>query len=112
MKVILISIYFVVATVYNALEGQTDSSPDITASGFKINMSDPASDRIIAVSRDLEPLGFTFGRYVKVTGAGDLDGIWRIEDRMNKRFKMRIDFLVENDRKLGKWSNVKIQLIE
>ena len=112
MKVILISIYIVTATVYNALVGQTDSSPNITASGYKINMSDPASDKIIAVSRDLEPLGFTFGKYVKVTGAGELDGIWRIEDRMNKRFKMRIDFLVENDRKLGKWEKVKIELIE
>jgi hypothetical protein len=46
-----------------------------------------------------------------VEGAGDMDGIWQIQDVMNPRYKNYIDFLVENDRKLGKWYGVKITLI-
>jgi hypothetical protein len=42
------------------------------------------------------------------SGAGNLDGVWNIEDRMNKRFTKRIDFLVNTTRKSGKWENVKI----
>ena len=56
---------FVTATIYHAVEAQTDSTPDITASGYKINMKDPLSDRIIAVSWDLENMhGFTMGTMV------------------------------------------------
>jgi hypothetical protein len=46
-----------------------------------------------------------------VEGAGEMDGVWQIQDVMNPRYKNYIDFLVENDRKLGKWHNVKITLI-
>jgi 3D (Asp-Asp-Asp) domain-containing protein len=99
----------VTATIYHAVEGQTDSTPDTTASMFKIDLNNPRKHNIIAVSRDLESLGFTLGSKVKVTGAGDLDGIWNIEDRMNKRFTKRIDFLVNTTRKGGKWENVIIE---
>jgi 3D (Asp-Asp-Asp) domain-containing protein len=78
----------------------------------KINADAPEKHRWIAVSRDLEPLGFTFGRKVNVTGAGEMDGVWTIEDRMNKRYKKRIDFLVNKRKKYGKWVNVKIELIK
>ena len=49
---------------------------------------------------------------VYVEGAGDMDGFWTIEDRMNKRWTKRIDFLVDYEVKGGKWDNVKIYLIE
>ena len=99
----------VTATIYHAVPGQTDSTPGTTASMFKIDLNNPRKHNIIAVSRDLEALGFTLGSQVKVTGAGDLDGIWNIEDRMNKRFTKRIDFLVNTARKGGKWLNVTIE---
>jgi hypothetical protein len=35
-----------------------------------------------------------------------------VEDRMNKRWKKRIDFLVDYDLKGGKWEDVKISLIQ
>jgi hypothetical protein len=49
------------------------------------------------------------GTKVRVTGAGDLDGIWFIEDRMNRRWTKRVDFLVNKTRKYGKWENIKIE---
>ena len=100
---------FVTATIYHAVEEQTDSTPNITASGYEINMADPLSDRIIAVSWDLENVyGFKMGDMVYVSGTGVLDGIWFVRDRMNKRFRKRIDFLVPQAMKGGKWENVII----
>ena len=63
------------------------------------------------VSRDLEELGFVFDTKVCITGAGDLSGEWCVQDRMNSRWIMRIDFLVNKTRKGGKWEDVKIELI-
>jgi len=98
---------YVTATIYHAVEEQTDSTPNITASGYKINMKDPLSDRIIAVSWDLEnQYGFKMGDMVHVKGTGVLDGIWFVRDRMNKRFRKRIDFLVPQAMKGGKWEKV------
>jgi len=98
---------FVTATIYHAVEEQTDSTPHITASGYNINMADPLSDRIIAVSWDLENVyGFTMGTMVHVQGTPYLDGIWFVRDRMNKRWSKRIDFLVPTSIKGGKWENV------
>jgi len=102
----------VTATIYHAVEGQTDSTPNLTATMFEIDLDNPRKHNIIAVSRDLEGLGFKMGEYVLVEGADDLSGVWVIEDRMNKRFSKRIDFLVNTTRKGGKWENVKISLIK
>jgi 3D (Asp-Asp-Asp) domain-containing protein len=102
----------VVATIYHAVPGQTDDTPNITATGFTINISNPRSHKIIAVSRDLEKIGFTMGAKVCVENAGPMNGIWIIEDRMNKRWTKRIDFLVNETRKYGKWDKVKIKLLK
>ena len=98
---------YVTATIYHAVEEQTDSTPNITASGYEINMSNPLSDRIIAVSWDLEnEYKFKMGDMVYVSGTGTLDGIWFVRDRMNPRFRKRIDFLVPQSIKGGKWEKV------
>ncbi len=39
-----------------------------------------------------------------------MNGVWTVEDRMNRRFTNKIDFLVDNNIVLGKWHNVKITL--
>ena len=101
----------VTATIYHATPEQTDSTPDITASNKKIDLSNPLKHRWIAVSKDLEAKGLTFGVKVCVTGAGDLDGIWTVQDRMNPRWTNRIDFLVNQDMKGGKWENVRVEII-
>ena len=97
----------VTVTIYHADPKQTDSTPFITASNKTIDSINPAKHRWIAVSRDLEPLGFTFGACVLVEGIGpNIDGEWQVQDRMNKRWKKRIDLLVNKNIKYGKWINI------
>ena len=108
---LLISI-LVTATIYHADPAQTDADYLTTASNKTINEANPQGHRWIAVSRDLEQHGFVFGTKVLVEGAGQLDGIWTVEDRMNKRWTKRIDFLVNKDVKGGKWNKIKITIIK
>ena len=111
MKTLTLTFIIVTATIYHADPKQCNADYLTTASMKKINSKSPGSHRWIAVSRDLEPLGFVFGAKVCVEGAGEMDGIWTVEDRMNKRWKKRIDFLVDYDIKGGKWENVTISLV-
>ena len=107
-----IALYLLVtATVYHPVPEQTDNTPFITASGAYIEECCPGDHRWLAVSRDLEDFGFVFGARVLVEGAGELDGVWTVEDRMNRRYTNRIDFLVDYD-VYGKWDNVKITLLD
>ena len=101
----------VTATIYHATPEQTDSTPHITASNKIIDLGNPQKHRWIAVSRDLEAKGLTFGVKVKVTGAGNLDGVWTVQDRMNRRWLSRIDFLVNKEMKGGKWENVRVEIL-
>jgi 3D (Asp-Asp-Asp) domain-containing protein len=101
---------FVTATVYNAVQEQTNDHPLITASNKQININDPGGHRWIAVSRDLEKLGFKFGVKVCIEKAGKMNGIWTVQDRMNKRYNKHIDFLVSNSIISGKWYNVQISI--
>jgi len=112
IKSFLMAATLVTATIYHAVEEQCDDTPLITASLQKINPDNPIGHRWIAVSRDLEPLGFTFDTKVCVENAGDLSGEWCVNDRMNARWVKRIDFLVNTTRKGGFWENVTISIIE
>jgi len=103
----------VTVTIYHADPKQTDNTPFITASNQVIDSINPAGHRWIAVSRDLEPLGFTFGACVLIEGIGsDIDGEWQVQDRMNKRWKKRIDLLVNKNMKYGKWNKIKLTLLK
>ena len=106
----VIVIIFVVATIYHADPSQCNEDYLTTASMKVINEDAPEKHRWIAVSRDLERLGFVFDAKVIVSGAGYLDGEWTVQDRMNKRWTKRIDFLVNKKRKYGKWDRVKLTL--
>ena len=107
----LLTTILVTATVYNAVPGQTDDTPFITASGAYISEENAINHCWVAVSRDLEAEGFKMGSKILVKGTGMYDGVWTIQDRMNKRWENKIDFLVNEDIKLGKWDNLKITLI-
>ena len=108
----LLKVFLVTATIYHATPEQTDDTPFITASGAKIEECCPGDHRWLAVSRDLEEEGFTFGVRVMITGTDSpLDGVWIIQDRMNKRWSRRIDFLVDKSRTGGYWENVEIEII-
>jgi 3D (Asp-Asp-Asp) domain-containing protein len=88
----------VTLTTYSVEGAQTDSTPLLTASGFKINPNNPKRHRIIAVSRDLKRK-YKFGERVVIVGAGRLDGEYVIRDLMHQRWKNKIDILINpNDR--------------
>jgi len=101
----------VIATVYNAVPEQCNTDVQHTAFMFKIDLKNPYKHRIIAVSRDLLSR-FPNKSKVMVSGAGKYDGVWIVRDKMNKRYTKRIDFLVNKEVRLGKWSNVIIKLIK
>jgi 3D (Asp-Asp-Asp) domain-containing protein len=97
----------VTLTTYKASESETDSTPNITASGFKIDTNNPKKHRIIAVSRDLKKK-YKFGQKVRITDAGKYNGTYRVHDVMNKRYKNRIDILIGHNEKQTKLKKVKI----
>jgi 3D (Asp-Asp-Asp) domain-containing protein len=104
--------FLVTATIYHATPEQCNADYLTTASGKKINEDNPQGHRWVAVSRDLEQLGFKMGEKILVENADEMNGVWTIEDRMNKRWISRIDFLVNKSKKGGKWTNVIISLVE
>lgn len=103
------------ATVYNAVPKQCDNDCMYTASMFKLNLNDVYSHRIIAMERTfIKELGLKYGDVVKIDGTGKWDGVWQIQDTMNKRFagEKKIDILVPNDITYGKWSNIKLYVLK
>ena len=105
----------VLATVYNAVPGQCDNDCNVTASMFKLNLKDVKSHKIIAMERTfMKELGLKYGDVVKIEGTGKYDGEYQIQDTMNKRFAgmHKIDILVPNNIKLGKWDDVKLYVLK
>lgn len=98
----------VTLTTYKANVGETDSTPNITASGFKI--TNPKKHRIIAVSRDLKKK-YKFGQKIRIVGAGKYSGTYRVHDVMNKRYRKRIDILIDKNDKQTKLRKIKIYKI-
>jgi len=86
----------VTVTTYSPTVEQTDSTPLITASGFKINPKNPKKQRIVAVSRDLKKK-YKFGKKIRITGIGKLSGTYTVRDVMNKRYRKRVDILIGED---------------
>ncbi|MDD4179836.1 MAG: 3D domain-containing protein [Candidatus Margulisbacteria bacterium] len=67
----------VIASAYNSLPGQTDSSPWTTASGTRCHEGVIASNHL------------PMGTRVMIEGFGDK--VFVVEDRMNKRYYKRVD---------------------
>lgn len=98
---VLKSMKVVSLSTYKADITETDSTPLVTASGFKLDSLNPKKHRVIAISRDLKAL-FAFGDKVILTNAGKFNGVWFIHDVMNKRYKNKIDILINpSDRQLS-----------
>ena len=83
----------VTLTTYKSVGSETDRHPRITASGFKISKKNPKKHRIIAVSRDLKKK-YPFGTKLTIKNAGKYNGEYVVQDVMNKRYKKRIDILI------------------
>ena len=99
------------ATVYNATPSQCNKDFGFTASMFYLDLYDIEAHKIIAMERTfMKEFGLVYGDVVKIEGTGKYDGIYQIQDTMNKRFagKHKIDILVNENIKKGKWNNVKI----
>ncbi|MBC3758909.1 3D domain-containing protein [Hyunsoonleella sp. SJ7] len=94
----------VTATAYNSLSSQTDSDPNITAFGDRLN----PGDKCIAVSRDLLKLGLKHNTPVKING---LEGIYFVKDKMHSRWKNRIDIYMGEDVKVARqWGRKKVSI--
>jgi 3D (Asp-Asp-Asp) domain-containing protein len=101
----------VTLTTYSVTEEETDSTPNITASGFEIDEDNPKKHRIIAVSRDLKRK-LRFGEKVVLSNAGRFNGVWYVRDLMNSRFRNKIDVLIGEDDKQTKMFGVVLKKLD
>jgi len=107
--------YKVTVTMYNAVEGQCDADPLVTAGMYKINPNKASEHKWVALSRDMLKRWdgeFDYGDKISIKGAGHKDGIYTVTDTMNKRYKNRIDILETVGTPLYKFKDVTIKKIE
>lgn len=95
----------VTATVYKTNYGHTGK----TADGTKIRKQDAKQLKIIAVSPDMLKK-WPLGTHVIVIGADSLNGVYVVRDVMNRRYKHRIDILVNKNSPICMYK--KAQLIK
>ncbi len=94
----------VTATAYNSFEYQTNINPHITAFGDSLK----PGYKYIAVSRDLLALGLEHNTPVTIEG---LDGLYLVKDKMNRRWRNRIDIYMGTDVKAAKeWGRKKVTI--
>ncbi|MEZ5476711.1 MAG: hypothetical protein R3E95_04220 [Thiolinea sp.] len=95
----------VTATAYNSLPAQTDKTPDIAAWGDRLN----PGMKVIAVSRDLlHKYGLKHKDKVRISG---LEGEYQVLDKMNKRWRKKIDIYMGKDRhKALKWGRKDVTI--
>ena len=104
-----------IATVYNAIPAQCNGDFGHTASMFRLNLNDVLSQRVIAMERTfMKKLGLKYGDVVYIEGTDVYDGVWQIQDTMNKRFagQHKIDILVPNNIRYGQWDNIKLYTLK
>jgi LysM repeat protein len=95
----------VTATAYSSHGNQTDSTPFLAAWNNRLR----PGMKVIAVSRDLlTKYGMKNGTRVKISG---LPGIYRVRDKMNKRYRKRIDiYMGTNRRKALRWGRRSVMI--
>jgi len=96
----------VTATAYTSHVGQTDSTPNIAAWGDRLR----PGMKVIAVSRDLlNQYGLKHRQKVRIKG---LDGDYVVLDKMNKRWRKKIDiYMGMNKRKAFQWGRRKVEIM-
>jgi 3D (Asp-Asp-Asp) domain-containing protein len=80
----------VTATAYNSVPEQTDADPYLAAWGDSL----APGMKVIAVSRDLIPVGLDRHTPVRIKGFPD---VYVVLDKMNKRWEKRIDIYMGHD---------------
>jgi len=92
----------VTATAYTSSIDETDSTPSLAAWGDTLRPGMKA----IAVSRDLIKKGLSHGVKVSIEG---LEGKYTVLDKMNKKWKNKIDIYMGTDKKAAKeWGKRKV----
>ena len=95
----------VTATAYTSHRGQTDKTPFLAAWNNRIR----PGMKIIAVSRDLiTKYGITNGKKVRISG---LKGIYTVRDKMNKKWRRKIDIYMGTSRwRALRWGRRRVTL--
>ncbi len=94
----------VTATAYNSLPGQTGDEPQRAAWGDTI----APGMKLIAVSRDLIPLGLDHRTPVTIEG---FPGVYLVLDKMHNRWKKRIDIYMGNDLEAAQaWGKRRVEI--
>jgi 3D (Asp-Asp-Asp) domain-containing protein len=88
-------------SVYRPTVGECNDHPDLTAFGYKIDLTDPYKHRYCAVSRDLRHLK---GKTIYIGGCDYLSGFYIVADLMNKRWINAVDILIDTNMQIGKWN--------
>ena len=102
-------------TMYRPTRRETDSTPNITADGTKIKISEASRYRFVAVSRNLLTRwgGFlNYGDFVLLKDAGHKDGIYRVKDTMNARWVNVVDILESPGTNPYKFENASLTLLD
>ncbi len=96
----------VTATAYNSFPSQTSNiHPGITAWGDSLY----PGMKIIAVSKDLIPLGLDYNTQVKIKGD---TSIYLVKDKMHSKWKNRIDiYMGEDKEKALQWGRKKMTIL-
>ncbi|MDJ0366301.1 hypothetical protein QMK33_14165 [Hymenobacter sp. H14-R3] len=108
--------FTVTATAYQAVPGQTDNEPFVTADNSRIKRHYSSKTRWMALSNDLLTRWggkFDYGDKVLVRGISPkLDGVYTVHDTMNKRHRHCMDILTHPNEKVDIFTkDVKIQLV-
>ena len=102
-------------TMYRPTRRETDSTPNITADGTKIKISEASRYRFVAVSRNLlERWGgfLNYGDFVLLKDAGHKDGIYRVKDTMSARWVNVVDILESPGTDPYKFKNASLTLLD
>lgn len=95
----------VTSTAYNSLYGQGSGKDHALAAwGDRLEPGMQA----IAVSRDLIPMGLGHNAEVEIKG---LPGVWVVKDKMNRRWKKKIDIYMGEDIEAAReWGKRKVTI--
>ena len=102
-------------TMYRPTRQETDSTPNITADGTKIKITEASRYRFVAVSRNLlERWGgfLNYGDFVLLKDAGHKDGIYRVKDTMSARWVNVVDILESPGTDPYKFENASLTLLD
>ncbi len=92
----------VTATAFTSSRAETDSTPNITAWGDRLK----SGMKCIAVSRDLIKMGLKHKTKVRIRG---FKGEYIVLDKMNKRWRKKIDiYMGKNRKKALNWGKRKV----